>query len=159
MKKTLLSIMTMAILASSTAAYSNAVTKDITVEATIPAIFSMNDDKGEAIEAATLKMVQDTTNKDTYKITKAVRLSGSGGDLKVSVAEELQLVEAKSGRKFSEIKLELDSRELKSGTPIKFEKSKFNQDVNLVISGKEPVGAVGGETYSGILKLTLEAHT
>ncbi|WP_145494962.1 CS1 type fimbrial major subunit [Yersinia bercovieri] len=158
MKKTLLSIMAMAILASSTAAYSNPVTKEITVQATIPAIFSMNDDKGGPIETVPLKMVHDA-DKGVYTITKAVQLSGNGGDLKVSVAEELQLVETKSGRKFSEIKLELDSTELKSGTPIKFEKSKFNQDVNLVISGKEPVDAVGGETYSGTLKLTLEADS
>ncbi|MGP6381165.1 CS1 type fimbrial major subunit [Yersinia bercovieri] len=159
MKKTLLSIMTMAILASSTVAYSNPVTKDIKVEATIPTLFSMSDNQGTAIEATPpLRMVHDA-DKGVYTITKVVKLNGNGGDLKVSMTKELELIELKSGRKFTHIELKLDSAELKFGVPMKFEKGKFNQDVNLVISGKEPVGAVGGETYSGTLKLTLEAHT
>ncbi|MBS0056188.1 CS1 type fimbrial major subunit [Yersinia sp. Marseille-Q3913] len=158
MKKTLLSIMTMAILASSTAAYSNAVTKDITVEATIPASFSMSDDAGKAIESAPLKMTPDADNKGSYIITKPVRFTGNGKGLTITMNKEFKLVESTGAiKEFTDIELKLDSQDLTLRNQVKLGQDKLGQSVNLVISGKEPDHAMEGETYSGTLQLKLEA--
>ncbi|CNF64259.1 alpha-related fimbriae minor subunit 1 [Yersinia bercovieri] len=158
MKKTLLSIMTMAILASSTAAYSNAVTKDIIVEATIPATLDMTDAQGKAINITPLKMVHDPDN-GAYTITQPVRFRGNGDGLKVTMTEELKLEEKITKKDFGKIDLKLGTHDLKVGEVIDFGNDDLNKDVNLVISGKTPIDAVGGDTYSGTLKLTLEPNS
>ncbi len=158
MKKTLLSIMTMAILASSTAAYSNAVTKNIIVEATIPATLDMTDALGEAINTTPLKMVHDPDN-DAYTMTQPVKFKGNGDGLKVTMIEQLKLEEKATKKDFGKIDLKLGLHNLEAGRAIELGKDDLNKDVDLVISGKAPIGAEGGETYSGTLKLTLEPNS
>lgn len=155
MKKTLLSIMTMAILASSTAAYSNPVNKEIKVEATIPALFSMDDAQGKAIEDAPLIMKHDATS-NAYIITKSVKLNGNSAKLQVTMTHAFKLVDGLNTKEFVLNTPTLGGKDLVLNNAVEFTKGEFDKNMDLVISGKEPADALGGETYTGTLKLKLE---
>ncbi|CNI78272.1 CS1 type fimbrial major subunit [Yersinia bercovieri] len=160
MKKTLLSIMTMAILASSTAAYSNAVTKDITVEATIPSLFNITSTDGTPLELATLKMGQNLAGAaGDYIITHPIKLRANGDGIKITVAENLELKETKANKVFTNIAVKLNDTPLATNNPIDILKGNIEDNYELVISGKQPDNANTGEVYSGTLKLKLEPNS
>ncbi|CFQ40235.1 alpha-related fimbriae minor subunit 1 [Yersinia bercovieri] len=160
MKKTLLSIMTMAILASSTAAYSNAVTKDIIVEATIPSLFNITSSNGAPLEQSTLKMKQDPAGVvGDYIITYPIKLRANGDGMKITVTENFELKDTNVNKAFTNIAVKLNDVPLVTNNHIEILKGNIGDDHELVISGTQPDGAESGEVYQGTLKLKLEPNS
>ncbi|ELI8099173.1 TPA: hypothetical protein PXN07_002262 [Yersinia enterocolitica] len=159
MKKTLLSIMTMAILASGSASAA-AVEKDITVEAKIITAIKVSKDNGRALDS--VKMVYDPIKNDGhFSHVEKIKLSSIGGTkIKVSLREAFEMNDANNTKKFTDYKIDIDGEELThtggTKTFVLANNKEFSGD--LKIQAKQPVGAVDGDVYSGVLKLALEAE-
>lgn len=155
MKKTLLSIMTMAALVSSTTATAVGETKEITVSAEIPHEITMKKSNGEDIKK--IELVPDNNSSATYGATESILIGSHGQDVKVNLVEDFELTSATdSSNSFTDLKVTMDGTELAT-TPQKIEGSSSNNiAMQLIIVGKAPSTSKGGEKYTGVLKLNLE---
>lgn len=152
MKKTLLSIMTLAALVSSATA--TAETKDIIVSAEIPSVITVQKSIGGDIDSIKLASVPGSASE--YEAKEKITFRNGGTSVKVGVRSDLALVSQDDvSRSFEELVVTLDGHAMSAAMlmPIAFDDSK---DVELLIKGKSPAGAKVGETYAGKLELTLE---
>lgn len=152
MKKTLLSIMTMAVLVSSTTSTA-AETKDIIVSAEIPSVITVQKSSGENIDSIKLASVAGST--DEYEAKENIKFYNSGESVKVKVPSEFKLVSEDGSKEFELLAVTMGGHAMSvaMAQPIKFDDS---QDVELIIKGKSPAGAKTGEIYSGTLELNIE---
>ncbi|HEO0715535.1 TPA: hypothetical protein U5E38_000033 [Yersinia enterocolitica] len=158
MKKTLLSIMTMAILASGSASAAP-VEKDIAVEAEVVAAIKVSKDNGRALDS--IKMTYDAVKNDGHfnHIEKIKFASIGGTKIKVSLREAFEMNNNANTKKFTDHKIDIDGQELIYGAgeeTFNLANREFSGD--LKIQAKQPADAVDGEIYSGVLKLALEAE-
>ncbi|HDL7733205.1 CS1 type fimbrial major subunit [Yersinia enterocolitica] len=157
MKKTLLSIVTIAILASSSA---NAapVEKDIAIEATVVSVIKLTKDSGSELD--TIKMAYDPVKNDGhFTHTEQIKFTSLGGTkIKVSLSQPL-LMNGPQGKTFSDYKIEIANQEVTFMGPPKIFNlvgNDFSGDLN--VSAKQPKNASDGEVYKGVLKLSIEAE-
>ena len=158
MKKTLLSIMTMAILASGSA---NAVPvdKDIIVEAKVVTAIKVTKDNGHVLD--TVKMKYDPVQNDgNFTYTEKIKFASIGGTkIKISLREAFEMNDTSNTKKFTDYKIDIDGDELTHTGGVKtfgLTNQKFSGDLN--INAKQPADAADGEVYNGVLKLALEAE-
>ncbi|AJJ23366.1 CS1 type fimbrial major subunit [Yersinia enterocolitica] len=157
MKKTLLSIVTIAILASSSA---NAapVEKDIAIEAKIVSAIKLTKNSGRALDA--IKMTYDPVKNDGhFTHTEQIKFTSLGGTkIKVSLREAFAMLNS-NNKTFTDYKVNIEGKELKNGSAAEFfdlTNTDFSGSLN--ISAKQPIDAVDGEIYTGVLKLSIEAE-
>ncbi len=158
MKKTLLSIMTMAILASGSASAAP-VEKDIAVEAEVVAAIKVSKDNGRALDS--IKMAYDAVKNDGHfnHIEKIKFASIGGTKIKVSLREAFEMNNNTNTKKFTDHKIDIDGQELTFGGGEKtFDLANKEFSGDLEIQAKQPADAVDGEVYSGVLKLAVEAE-
>lgn len=152
MKKTLLSIMTIAVLVSSATAAADSITKDIIVNAEIPSILSVTGVNG--VDIAPVVLEQDAiANDGSYKGSRTLVLGSNDGDkLNVNLTEVFTL---KSGDKvFKNISVKLSDMDLSTAVV-----QTDTGNAELVITGNTPDDAAGGEKYTGTLKINFETIT
>ncbi|CNF35325.1 alpha-related fimbriae minor subunit 1 [Yersinia mollaretii] len=155
MKKTLLSIMTMAALVSSATA--TAETKDIIVSAEIPSVITVKKSSGGDIDSIKLASVPGSTDK--YEAKEKIKAHNNGEAVKVRVRSNLELTSTKyPEKKFDELSVTLGGHMLSDVIALPVE-LKDGADTELVITGKSPAGAETGDTYSGTLELSLETDS
>ncbi|WP_145488828.1 CS1 type fimbrial major subunit [Yersinia aleksiciae] len=159
MKKTLLSIMTVAALISSASVYSAVSNKTIQVEAEIPGMITItkadDSDIGDIIS-----LVPDTTNAGYYTHSEDIKISNNADghpSVNISINDDFKLNHTVDvGKTFTDLSVKLDNRTL-SDTKERFNIDDVNGSVALVITGKPPIGSTEGEKYQGVLKLTIES--
>ncbi|WP_145577528.1 CS1 type fimbrial major subunit [Yersinia mollaretii] len=155
MKKTLLSIMTMAALVSSTTA--TAETKDIIVSAEIPHVITVQKNGGGDVDRITLEPGFGNAPADVYGASENIAIRNGGADIKVNIVGDfkLQSLTAPGEREFTELTVILGGEQLKGNDANKIKSG----NIELVIHGKKPSEAIAEEKYSGTLKLNLEPVT
>lgn len=155
MKKTLLSIMTMAALVSSTTA--TAETKDIIVSAEIPHVITVQKNGGGNIDLIKLEPSFEGASSDVYGASENIAIRNGGADIKVNIVGDfkLQSLTAPGEREFTELTVILGGEQLKGNDANKIKSG----NIELVIHGKKPSEAIAEEKYSGTLKLNLEPVT
>ncbi|CNK28482.1 CS1 type fimbrial major subunit [Yersinia aldovae] len=157
MKKTLLSIVTMAILASSSV-YAASVNKDIDVEVEVLSSVKMTSPTG--VEIKQLKLDYDTTLGDgNYNISQPIEISSINGynKVKLRLAEEFKLEESSgTGKEFTAVGVMVGGLAIDHTTDqtINLANGKANQV--LTVAGKASVDALDGEVYTGTVKLVME---
>lgn len=157
MKKTLLSIMTMAALVNSATATAAVETKNITVNAEIPHEITMKKSNGEDIKK--IELVPDNNSPTTYGAKESIVIASHGQDVKINLIEDFKLVSTtESGNSFTDLTVTMDGTELAT-TPQKIGNKVSNIAKELTIVGKAPSTSKGGEKYTGVLKLNLEPVT
>lgn len=156
MKKTLLSIITMATLVGSMAAYAAPIEKDIPVSATINGVMSLTDDNGTDINALTLDY--DSIDKK-HTLAQPIKItSNTGNKVNVVVKEALVLAEKDDASKvFSGVEVKLGNEVLAVNQMKDFKLISSVFEADLSITAKQPDDAVSGEVYSGTLSLSIEA--
>ncbi|MGT3206064.1 CS1 type fimbrial major subunit [Yersinia enterocolitica] len=158
MKKTLLSIMTMAILASGSASAAP-VEKDIAVEAKVVTAIKVSKDNGRALDS--IKMTYDAVKNDGHfeNIEKIKFASIGGTKIKVSLREAFEMNDNSNTKKFTDYKIDIGGEELIYGGAEKsFDLVNQEFSGDLKIQAKQPADAVDGEVYNGVLKLAVEAE-
>ncbi|AHM76247.2 CS1 type fimbrial major subunit [Yersinia hibernica] len=164
MKKTLLSIVTMAALVSSTAVYAQPLEKNIQVEAEIHSVVSMNKADGTPLDK--IKLNYDVQNNDgTYTHTENIKIkSATANKIKVSTAENFLLSDKNGNGGFTNHKVMLGGKEILyigalnatgMGTANFGLDANHEADLDLVISAKQIENPPAG-IYSGIVKLVIE---
>ncbi|EEQ09950.1 hypothetical protein ymoll0001_36980 [Yersinia mollaretii ATCC 43969] len=155
MKKTLLSIMTMAALVSSATA--TAETKNIIVSAEIPHVITMQKNGGGDVDRITLEPGFGNAPADVYGASENIAIRNGGADIKVNIVGDfkLQSLTAPGEREFTELTVILGGEQLKGNDANKIKSG----NIELVIHGKKPSEAIAEEKYSGTLKLNLEPVT
>ncbi|WP_145509066.1 CS1 type fimbrial major subunit [Yersinia alsatica] len=156
MKKTLLSIITMATLVGSMAAYSAPMEKEITVSATINGVMDLTDENGKGIDA--LNLEYDAIGKK-HSLTLPIKItSNTGNKVNVIVKEELVLAEKDNTDKvFSGVEVKLGDEVLSVNKAQDFSLTSTAFETDLSITAEQPSDAVSGEFYTGALKLSIEA--
>ncbi|AJJ64126.1 CS1 type fimbrial major subunit [Yersinia aldovae] len=157
MKKTLLSIVTMAILASSSV-YAASVNKDIDVEVEVLSSVKMTSPTG--VEIKQLKLDYDTALGDgNYNISQPIEISSINGynKVKLRLAEEFKLEESNgTGKEFTKVGVMVGGLTIDHTTDqtINLANGKTNQI--LTVAGKASVDALDGEVYAGTVRLVME---
>ncbi|CNH25141.1 CS1 type fimbrial major subunit [Yersinia pekkanenii] len=165
MKKTLLSIITMAVFSSSSA-YAQPLNKDIHVETEIHSKVSLS--KANDSELNNITLSYDTNNNDgTHTHQENIKIKASGANkVKIALLEDFSLKNGKNDT-FTHHLITIDGKQLQSPVNILGGARQLNQFFDLInneailelkISAKEPQGAVAGEIYSGIAKFVIEEH-
>ncbi len=156
MKKTLLSIITMATLVGSMAAYAAPMEKEIPVSVTINGVMSLTDDKD--VDISSLTLGYDVIDKKHTLIQPIKITSNTGNKVNVVVNEALVLAEKDDTSKvFSGVEVKLGDEVLTLNRVKDFELIASAFKADLSITAKQPDDAVSGEVYSGTLKLSIEA--
>lgn len=162
MKKTLFSIMTMAILASGSA-NAESLDKNIDIKAEVQSKLSMGKALGGEINDIDLKY--DVNSMDgTYTHKEQIKIKANGGANKVKVAllEDFSL--ANGNDKFTDHSISMGGKILQSPAyllgalrPINqfFDLANGEVSLELIMSAKEPKNATPG-TYIGTIKLKIE---
>lgn len=163
MKKTLLSVITMAILVSGSANAEH-LNKDIRVEAEVHSKLSL----GKAIGGGDLndiKLQYDVNSKDgTHIHNEQIKIQANGGSNRVKIAllEDFSLENGND--KFTDHSVSIGGKLLQSPVAILGALRPINQffdlangevTLELIMSAKEPINAAAG-VYSGIAKLVIE---
>ncbi|AIN18364.1 CS1 type fimbrial major subunit [Yersinia rochesterensis] len=158
MKKTLLSIMTVAILASSTIAHALPFDKDIPVTAEINGSISMTKGNGDPFNNIAMDY-DHVSNDGTYEYTENVKIaSNTGARVNIKLRNPLVLEGDADGpvKTFNDVVVQLGRTQL-NGAGASFALGVHNE-INhaLTIRAKKPAEALSGETYTGTLQLTIE---
>ncbi len=164
MKKTLLSIMTMAILASGSA-YAQPLNKDISVSAEVHSNVSLEKAIGGNLNNIDLKY-DVNSNNGTHNFNEQIKIQATGGvnRVKVALLEDFSL--ENGNNKFTDHSISIGGKVLQSpvamlGTlqPINrfFDLANGEVTLELIISAKEPKNAPAG-VYSGTAKLVIEEY-
>ncbi|CNI52626.1 alpha-related fimbriae minor subunit 1 [Yersinia frederiksenii] len=158
MKKTLLSIITMATLVGSMAAYAKSVTKDIPVSVEIEGVITLADDKDNDFSTDGLKLTYDTAEKK-HTLSQAIKItSNTGGKVIIGVRQTLELIERDdASKKFDNVKVSIGDVDLTNLNKSDFALTNNMFEGNLNITGGQPDGVLAGEVYSGTLQLGIEA--
>ncbi|CQD38394.1 CS1 type fimbrial major subunit [Yersinia mollaretii] len=158
MKKTLLSIMTMAALVSSvTATAVESMEKSIIVSAEIPHVITMQKNGGGDVDRITLEPGFGNAPADVYGASENIAIRNGGADIKVNIVGDFKLksLTAPGEREFTELTVILGGEQLKGNDANKIKSG----NIELMIHGKKPSEAIAEEKYSGTLKLNLEPVT
>ena len=158
MKKTLLSVITMAILVSGSA-NAEPVEKDIAVEAKIVTAIKVSKDNGRTLDS--IKMAYDTIKNDGhFSHSEKIKFASVGGTkIKVSLREAFEMNDTSNTKKFTDYKIDIDGQELKHASGEQFfdlVNKEYSGDLN--IQAKQPKNAADGEVYNGVLKFAIEAE-
>lgn len=159
MKKTLLSIITMATLASSTV-YAQPVNKDISVTAEINGLITMKKANGDDLREIALDY-DNIKNDGTYVYSQNIKIvSNTGSKVKINLRSPLVIESDGSGfgglaKEFEDTVVKLGNTELKL-TAKSFTLVNNEVDRSLSISAKKPATALSGEVYTGTLELVIE---
>ncbi|MGE4801164.1 CS1 type fimbrial major subunit [Yersinia hibernica] len=158
MKKTLLSIVTMAALVSSAAVYAQALEKNIQVEAEVHSVVSMNKADGTPIDK--IKLNYDVQNNDgTYTHTENIKIkSATANKVNISMPDTFELKDKDGNHEFTDHKVTLGGKDMKpslKAVSFDLDTASNDTDLDLVISAKQPDSAPAG-IYSGIVKLVIE---
>ncbi|WP_145566992.1 CS1 type fimbrial major subunit [Yersinia aleksiciae] len=158
MKKTLLSIMTVAALISSASVYSAVSNKTIQVEAEIPRMITITKSGGGVIR--TLKLLPVENDATKYTASEDIKiLDNSNNDpkVKISINRDFALTESVNQVKaFTGLEVKLEDTIL-TDAGAEFSLADVNTSVKLTITGESPVNGVSEERYTGDLKLTIES--
>lgn len=156
MKKTLLSIITMATLVGSMAAYADPIETDIPVSVTINGMMKLTDNKDGKIDL--LALGYDADNKN-YTLSQPIKITSNiGNNINFAVREALTLTEKANGDKvFQNVEVKLGGQKLTANQPATFALAGTVFEDTLSITAEQPGDAVSGETYTGDLKLSIEA--
>ncbi|QHB34563.1 pilus assembly protein [Yersinia canariae] len=158
MKKTLLSIITVAVLASSTIVHAQPLDRDIPVTAEINGSISMTKINGDAFNNIAMEY-DHAKNDGTYEYIEPIKITSNTGT-KVNIKLRNPLVlEGDSGgavKTFDDVVVRLGQSQLGVGG-VNFSLDN-NNEMNraLTIRAKKPADALSGETYTGTLQLTIE---
>lgn len=171
MKKTLLSIITMAIVTSSTAYAAHSVQKDIVVEAEIVEPLILTKADGSPLNSLKLlpdleytRMQSSGPNRDPrgsqdpiyLGVRQAVKITANqGAKVKISLAEDFDMLN--TGRKSLSPSVYIDNLKLDFGKSHKLMLDNKAQTSELRVVGAPPRDAEAGEKYTGILKLVMES--
>lgn len=156
MKKTLLSIITMATLVGSMVAYAAPMEKEIPVSVTINGVMSLTDDKD--VDISSLTLGYDAIDKKHTLIQPIKITSNTGNKVSFTVKEALTLTEEVDGSKvFKEAEVKLGNQKLTTGQAGVFQLTGTVFEKTLSITAEQPDDAESGEVYSGTLKLSIEA--
>ncbi|HDL7751087.1 TPA: fimbrial assembly protein [Yersinia enterocolitica] len=160
MKKTLLSMMTMAILASGSAYAVTTVEQEIIVEAEIAPLISLTKSSGTPLSQTNKLDYDIATNNGIHSLTLPIKIAVNDNTSKVNVrlVKEFTLEHVSNGKLFSDSKVFLDGRELSHVNDRIYNLAAFELNADLKISAKQPAGAVGGEQYSGIAHIMIESE-
>ncbi|AKF40010.1 TPA: pilus assembly protein [Yersinia enterocolitica] len=157
MKKTLLSIMTMAALASSTVVCAVPMHKDIPITAEIHSSISVTKNGGDQLN--NIELAYDSiANDGTFEYTEDITIqSNSGSKVRIKLREPLTIENDQGALKgFDDIIVRIGGTELATVDKT-FLLNGHNQTNNkLVIRAKKPGDAVSGEIYTGTLALAIE---
>ncbi|CNI35303.1 alpha-related fimbriae minor subunit 1 [Yersinia massiliensis] len=157
MKKTLLSIISMAALLNVTTTHAAPLEKNITVEAEIVDVIKLTKTNGTKLD--NIKLNYDYTGNDGYYTnTTGVKIILTNTDSKINIklAEDFELVSTAGGNdKFTNYSVTLDGKDITTVNN-KFDMAAKQLEGNLTITAKQPAVAAG--TYSGTLKLVLESE-
>ncbi|EKN5090236.1 TPA: hypothetical protein PXJ58_003806 [Yersinia enterocolitica] len=159
MKKTLLSIMTMAILASGSA-YAQPLNKDISVSAEVHSNISLDKATGGDLNNIDLKY-DVNSNDGTHTFNEQIKIQASGGvnRIKVALLEDFTL--ENGNNQFTNHSISIGGKILQSPValfgPINqfFDLANGDVTLELIMSAKEPKNAPAG-VYSGTAKLVIE---
>lgn len=158
MKKTLLSIITVAVLASSTIVCAQPFNKDIPVTAEINGSISMTKGNGDALNDIALDY-DHASNDGTYEYMENVTIaSNTGAKVNIKLRNPLVLEGDSSGevKTFNDVVVQLGRSQL-NGAGTSFVLGAHNElNQALTIRAKKPAEALSGETYTGTLQLTIE---
>ena len=158
MKKTLLSIMTMAALLSATSvSAAGPVSKDITVEAKITEVITLTKANNSRLD--NIKLTYDVDKNDgSYTNSTDIKIMVTNSDPKVNIklAEEFKLIDSSGLKKFTDHSVTLGGQKITTANTNFDLEGNQSFSGSLIINAKQPVGAVG--TYSGTLKLVLESE-
>lgn len=157
MKKTLLSIISMAALLSVTTTHAAPFEKNITVEAKIIAVIKLTKANGTKLD--NIKLDYDYTKNDgSYTNTTGIKIIVTNADpkVKIKLAEDFKLVDSTDNTKeFTDHSVTLNGDDITTGDgSFNLAAKQFAGD--LTITAKQPAVAAG--TYSGTLKLVLESE-
>ncbi|CCQ38647.1 CS1 type fimbrial major subunit [Yersinia enterocolitica] len=162
MKKTLLSIMTMAILASGSA-NAQPLNKDISVSAEVHS--NINLDKATGGDLNSIDLKYDVNSNDgTHTFNEQIKIQATGGvnRVKVALLEDFSL--ENGNNKFTDHSISIGGKILQSPVamlgalrPINqfFDLANGDVTLELIMSAKEPKNAPIG-VYSGTAKLVIE---
>ncbi|MEY4921588.1 MAG: hypothetical protein RLY17_305 [Pseudomonadota bacterium] len=157
MKKTLISIITLAALASSSV-YAKSVEQDIQVSAEILSTVKMSDPAGGAL--APLKLDYDTALADgTYNLSKPIQISSINGykKVKLTLAEEFKLVETNgTAKEFARAAVMIDHMPIGHNSSHTVDLNNGTADKVITIAAKANQDALDGEVYAGTVKLVME---
>ncbi|CNK67200.1 alpha-related fimbriae minor subunit 1 [Yersinia frederiksenii] len=159
MKKTLLSIITMATLVGSMAAYSAPIEKEIPVRAVINGEITISDTDGSSFGGSELELVYNAIDKK-HTFEEVIKIeSNTGNSVNVTYKDGLTLQEDSSGnsKKFKNVMVKLGDQELTIDQPLNFIFAANKLENTLNITAEQPDNAVADEVYSGVLKLSIEA--
>ncbi|AJJ11490.1 CS1 type fimbrial major subunit [Yersinia rohdei] len=158
MKKTLLSIMTVAALACSTVVSAQPVNKDISVTAEVNGAITMKKSNGDALNNISLEY-NYTDNNGMYEYAENVTIaSNTGAKVNIKLRSPLVLEGDASGeiKTFDDVVVRLGRIDLnEAGKTFALDAS---NEINgaLTIKAKKPAEALSGETYTGTLQLAIE---
>lgn len=146
-KKTLLSIMTIAALVSSATA-AVAVTKDIHITANIP--YTITVERQNGVYSAPMNLVRgfDSNNPDVYG---AAENDSGGRGIKISVVDNFKLRSSIDQSEFTDLKVTLDGVNL-DGNAVDIKEGTRE----LKIIGKAPAGVAYDDVFTGTLTLNVE---
>ncbi|WP_267248899.1 CS1 type fimbrial major subunit [Yersinia sp. Marseille-Q5920] len=157
MKKTLLTIITVAALASSTIVCAQPFNKDIPVTAEINGSISMTKSNGDALNDIALDY--SMMNDGTYEYIEDVTIvSNTGAKVNVKLKSPLVLEGDSDGavKTFDDVAVYLGNSKLDGAGKSFFLSASNEINQALVITAKKPAEALSGETYTGTLQLTIE---
>ncbi|WP_186367822.1 CS1 type fimbrial major subunit [Yersinia kristensenii] len=164
MKKTLLSIITVATLLGSVSVYAQPLNKDIQVEAEIHSSISLSKANGSALND--IKLSYDAgQNNGTYTHSENIKIQATNaGKIKIALAEALSL-ENGTNIPFTNHQVTLGGKSMLPPVLLLGNNRPINQFFDLVgnetvlelkISAQEPQGAAAGEIYSGVARFIVE---
>ncbi|WP_145520791.1 CS1 type fimbrial major subunit [Yersinia mollaretii] len=166
MKKTLLSIITMLILASSSAFAAHSVQKDISVEAEIAESIIMTKADGSSFNYLELgyQPPQPVSNNPASAFQRP-RLSGSqpikiissqGEKVRMSLVEKLEMSKTKGGTEIFHPYVYINNLMLGTNRWVGFTLSNKELTAVLKVARAVPSDAKPGDKYTGVLKLVME---
>ncbi|OVZ86701.1 hypothetical protein CBW58_21605 [Yersinia frederiksenii] len=159
MKKTLLSIITMAALVGSMAAYAAPIEKDIPVSATINGEIIILNSEGAPFGNDTLELKYNSADKEhTFEERISIE-SNTGDSINITYKDGLILQEKTSGdnKEFKSVTVKLAGKTLTVDQAQKFDLAANKFEDTLNITAEQPDNAKENEVYSGTLKLSIEA--
>jgi hypothetical protein len=158
MKKTLISIITLAALASS-GVYAKSAEQKIEVEAEILSTVEVKD-AGTGGALGKLTMGYDTALGDgNYNLSKPIQISSINGykKVKLTLAKEFELVENNgTGKKFDNAGVMMDGIVIDQNSSHTVDLNNGIADKVIVIAGKANQDALDGEVYAGTVNLVME---
>ncbi|CNJ22936.1 hypothetical protein [Yersinia vastinensis] len=171
MKKILLSVMTIAILSTSTITHSLPLDKYIDVTAEVPSTVKITKANGGALSRLHLARGDD----GVHSLSENVLITVNGGTgVNIKLGSPLDLVKGASisrmpggnigmeypferdSKRFIEHHVTIAEKELDTLDYIQLKAADISTAIPLVITAAEPDDARGGEVYTGILHLVLE---